>query len=483
MIPFTYSFCMAMLHSFWQAALLMLLYIIVDHISHKNSAPLAKRNFLYLTITAQLILFISTFLIYYFNGQVTGVVSSTIQNITNALGSPGVKIITPWIFSGYVFIIAGKLIQVVHNWYQFKLQYKTGLQKPGVDLKLFTELKGHQFGIKRKVNLWLSHSIQTPLTFGYFKPIILLPVALVNNISQKQAETLILHELTHIRTHDYLLNWFLVIAETIFFFNPFITGLCKKIKLEREKHCDLNVMSFEYAPALYAETLLHAERIKQLSPVFQMAAVNHKNHLLQRIRFFTGENVMNQTLRFNIVAPLIGLLLLFMLSTAVLFQSQKSTTQLQAATGIYFLPADNYIISKTETNTPVFTNKILNEKFSQTNKRVKPVFIGEQNQIKPLTKPVYEPEPEVTAETTSPAELNIARPVTTRENDAAREIIITEQGSGGTTVKVYTLVFDNGKWILQPELAITNQKIMVDSITQKIDSLKGKLNKVFPDQQ
>ncbi len=474
---------MAMLHSFWQAALLMLLYVIVENVSHKNSAPLAKRNFLYLTIAAQLILFVSTFLIYYFSGQGSGLVSSTIQNITNALGSQGIKIITPWVFSLYLFIVAFKLIQAVHNWYQFKLQFKTGLQKPGVDLKLFTELKAHQFGIKRKVKLWLSHSIQTPLTFGYFKPIILLPVALVNNISQKQAETLILHELTHIRTHDYLLNWFLVIAETIFFFNPFITGLCKKIKLEREKHCDLNVMSFEYAPALYAETLLHAERIKQLSPVFQMAAVDRKTHLLQRIRFFTGENVINQTLRFNIVAPLIGLVLLFMLSTAILFQSSGSTATLQAATGIYFLPADNYIISNTETGIPFFTDKVPNEEFSQPNKRVKPVFVTEQNQIKSQTEPVCEPEPEVAAETAPPAELTIARPITTSENDAAREIIITEQGSGGTSVKVYTLVFDNGKWILQPELAITNQKIMVDSLSQKIDSLKGKLKKLYPDQQ
>jgi beta-lactamase regulating signal transducer with metallopeptidase domain len=481
MIQFTYSFCMAMLHSLWQAALLMLLYTIVAKLTHKNSAPLAKRNFLYSAITAQLILFSLTFSIYFFSSEGIGSLSDTIQNITAALGSESLKIITPWIFGLYIFIIAFKLIKAVYSWLHFKHQFKTGLQKPGVELKLFTELKAYQFGIKRKVKLWLSHSVQTPVTFGYFKPIILLPVALVNNISTKQAETLILHELTHIRTHDYLLNWFLVIAETIFFFNPFITGLCRQIKLEREKHCDLNVMSFEYAPALYAETLLLAERMKQLTPVFQLAAVNRKKHLLQRIQFFTSEKNLNQTLRFNIVAPLIGLVLMFMLCTAVLFQSSKTAAQLQNVTGVQYLPSDNYIISNTETGIPVFTENIKTDHAPGLNEIVVPVTNPANSTIHPPT--VCKPEPENTAETASPLELNFAKPIAATENDAARQIIIKEEGSAGASIKVYNLIFEDGKWILQPELVLSSTEIMIDSLSSKVDSLQRKLKKIYPDQQ
>ena len=481
MIQFTYSFCMAMLHSFWQAALLMLLYIIVDKLTHKNSAPLAKRNFLYAAITAQLILFSLTFSIYFFSGEGIGSFSNAIQNLTASFGSESLKIITPWIFSLYIFIIGFKLMKAVYNWLHFKQQFKMGLQKPDVELKLFTELKAYQFGIKRKVKLWLSHSVQTPVTFGFFKPIILLPVALVNNISTKQAETLILHELTHIRTHDYLLNWFLVIAETIFFFNPFITSLCKKIKLEREKHCDMNVISFEYSPALYAETLLLAERMKKLTPVFQLAAVNRKKHLLQRIRFFTSDKVVNQTLRFNIVAPLIGLVLLFMLSTAVLFQTQKTAAQLQTTNGIHYLPADNFIISNTESGTPVLKDNIKTEKATGFNEMAVPVTNPAKGTNQP--PPVCKPEPENDAETASPLDLNFARPITTKENDAARQIIITEVGSAGATVKVYNLIFDDGKWILQPEWVMNAKEIMIDSLNSKVDSLQRKLKKIYPDQQ
>jgi beta-lactamase regulating signal transducer with metallopeptidase domain len=480
MIQFAYSFCMAMLHSLWQAALLLILYFIVDGLTHKNNAPLAKRNFLYITIASQLFLFVITFLIYFSGAAGFSTLTGTIQSLTDSLGGSGIKIITPWIFSMYLIVITAKLFKAVYYWHRFKIQFRDGLQKPAVELKLFTEIKAHQFGIKRKVKLWLSHSVQTPITFGYFKPVILLPVALLNNISTKQAETLILHELTHIRTHDYLLNWFLVTAETIFFFNPFISNLCKKIKLEREKHCDMNVISFEYSPALYAETLLLAERMKQMTPVFQMAAVSRKKQLLQRIQFFTNEKVINQTLRFNIVAPLIGLLLLFMLSASVLFQSQKGTDPLQSVVNTHYVPGDQFIISNTEITTPFITEKINKQPVAECKKwpGIPPSI---KHNVEPV--PVCEPEPQNTEELAAPVELNYAKPITTIENDASRQIIIKEEGSGTTSVKVYYLTFQDGRWILQPEWVLTAKEMMPDSLIGRIDSLQRKLKRIYPAQQ
>lgn len=482
MTQFAYSFCMAMLHSIWQAALLYLLYVTADSFIHRNNAPLAKRNFLYISLTAQLLLFICTFSIYFTGTAGFGTLAQSIQNLTGSFSNSNLKIITPWIFSIYLFIITGKLLKAVCGWYRFKQQFKAGLQKPAVELKLFTELKAYQFGIKRKVKLWLSTSVQTPVTFGYFKPIILLPVALLGNISTSQAETLILHELTHIRTNDYLLNWFLISAETIFFFNPFVTSLCKKIKLEREKNCDVHVLSFEYSPALYAETLLQAERIKQLTPAFQLAAVDRKKLLLQRIQFFSSEKVLNQTLRFNIVAPLVGLVLLFMLSTAILFQSKNTVAQVQYAAGVHYLPSDNYILPNSEFVNPVYTNVITAPVTAVKQKTIQP-FPDQKNTINTapmICKPAPVEAEEIAAE---PVEVNFVKPITTKENDAARQIIITEEGSGAATVKSYYLAFVDGKWILQPEWIITAKEIMTDSLPGKIDSLQRKLRKIYPSQQ
>ena len=110
MIQFSYSFCMALLHSFWQAALLMLLYIAIDKVIHRNNAPLAKRNFLYLSVAAQLILFVFTFSIYFSGSQGIGNIAGIVQNMTAYIGAERLQILTPWIFSLYMFVIAYKLM-------------------------------------------------------------------------------------------------------------------------------------------------------------------------------------------------------------------------------------------------------------------------------------------------------------------------------------------------------------------------------------
>ena len=481
MIHFSYSFCLMMLHSFWQAAFILLLYVALDKIVYKNTAPLAKRNFLYTALLTQLVLSGFTFSFYFFDAQSIGAFGTVTENISSFIGAANIQLFTPWIFSLYIFIIAYKLIKAVYTWYYFKLQYKTGLQKPAVHLKLFTALKAHQYGIKRKVILWLSSNIQTPITFGFFKPVILLPVALVNNISVQQAETLILHELTHIHTHDYLLNWFLLMTESIFFFNPFVTGLCKKIKMEREKNCDIHVMAFAYSPALYAETLLQAEKMKQLVPNFQLAAVNSKKYLLQRIRFFTNDNVLTQPMRFNIIAPLIGLILLLMLSMAVLLQSGSTSSGISSAAGIPYLPVSNYLFSDADLN-----KVILSETKPKAN-NISKTEIEQQVIVNEITKPLpVKKLKQVTAiaeEKINESEEIFAVPVTTKENDAARQIIVKEEGSGSASVKVYYLHFENGKWILQPEWVITSKEIYLDSLSGKIDSLKTRIRRAFPAQQ
>lgn len=487
MIHFSYSFCMAMLHSFWQAGLIILLYVALNKIIHKNNAPLAKRNFLYVALFTQLSLFTLTFFIYFFDTRSTGNLTTLAEGLANYVGIEKIQLITPWIFNFYIFIIVYKLIKAIYTWYQFKQQFKTGLQKPVVELKLFTELKAHQFGIKRKVKLWLSTNIQTPVTFGFFKPVILLPVALVNSISVQQAETLILHELTHIRTNDYLLNWFLLFTDTVFFYNPFITSLCNRIRMEREKNCDLAVIAFQYPTVLYAETLLQAERMKQPALAFQLAAVSRKKQLLNRIHFFSENKKINDALKFNIIVPLVGLGLLLFLSASILFNSGSSTAGLNTTATMPNLPFSNHLVSDVDFGKNIIPEQKGAELLAANNEILQPVI---ENQIKPsesltetiqLADEINKQANEIARQT----EESFAMPVTINENDASRQIIIKEESSGSksSSVKVYYLSFENGQWILQPEWIVTAKEIVLDSLSRKIDSLQHNLKRIFPAQQ
>ncbi|WP_143307373.1 M56 family metallopeptidase [Chitinophaga vietnamensis] len=138
--------------------------------------------------------------------------------------------------------------------------------------------------IPKKVKLLVSQYIQVPVMLGFFKPVILLPIAMVNNLSEEQLEAILLHELAHIKRNDYLLNIFQSIVETILFFNPFVWLISKTIRLEREHCCDDLVIASNTQPLHYARALVALEEYRLTANPMAMAAADNKQHLLHRIK-------------------------------------------------------------------------------------------------------------------------------------------------------------------------------------------------------
>lgn len=484
MAQFAYSFCLAMLHSLWQSALLMLLYLAANHIFLQKSSPLAKRNFLFVLLLSQALLFTLSFFIFYSGQQVVYTEDGIGKTISGFIYNQGIEKAAPWVFLGYTLVIIFRLANSVFSWISFKKKYKLGLQRPVVDLKLFTEMKAHQFGITRKVKLWFSNTIHTPVTFGFFKPVILLPVALMNNISTRQAETLIIHELTHIRTNDYLLNWFLLFIETVFFFNPFIRSFCNRVRMEREKNCDMGVMAFEYSPVLYAETLLQAEQMKQLVPGFQLAAVNRKKQLLNRIRFFSGEINFARPARFNMIVPLAGLMIMLLLSSALLFKPGGLQNIAASATTLPYLPFGSIETPESRTYTAEPIANAVNPTINKPAEVDKQISVAEKKSEE-LQSVIDELGKEAEALAAKQAELTYVMPITSTETDGDKQIIIQEESSGSrsATVKTYTLRYENGQWILEPVWSLSAKDIPEDSLLKKMDSSNGKLKRVVPRQQ
>ena len=467
----SYSFCMAMLHSLWQAGALLLFYFIIDKALLQKHSPLVKRNFLFVLLATQLSLFIITFLIYLFAGGNDIASNNIASHMPQFLSADAVYSVTPWLFSAYVLILSWKIIRALYTWHCFKQQYKIGLQKPSIELKLFAEQKAHQFGIKRKVKLWFSNTINTPVTFGFLRPVILLPVALMNNISASQAETLILHELAHIRTNDYLLNWFLLSSETIFFFNPFIALACRRIRLEREQFCDITVIAFEYKPALYAEALLQAERIKQMIPGFQLAAVSKKKQLLRRIHFFSKQKDFKQGHRIGIIAPLIGIIFFIAMYSFVIFPSngnqQTTTASIESIPDIPYSNGDLNTAFANNVSAAIEKSGFVDEVMKRVEKQ-RPALERQMKKLQPMIRSIQAKAEKFAENITE----NFAMPVAVQENDATREIVIREETSGSksASVRVYQLSYQDGKWILQPKMMVTANAILPDSLSGKKDS-------------
>jgi beta-lactamase regulating signal transducer with metallopeptidase domain len=478
MAQFCYSFCMSMLHSLWQAGLLLLAYFFAAIIVQQKAAPLQKRNWLFVLLLSQIVLFILTFFIYYFNAADGSGVNSISNTVTNILSANIIHNATPWLFSFYLLAITYKMVKALYQWIHFKKQYRSGLQKPAIDLKLFTAAKANHFGIKRKVQLWFSNTITVPVTFGFLKPVIILPVALVNQLTMQQAETLILHELTHIKANDYLLNWFLIIAENIFFFNPFILTICKKIRLEREKYCDGNVMAFQYTPMLYAETLLQALYLQQQQQhilQYHLAAITGKKQLLQRIQYFTHKKNYASQQRNRFTMPFFATLMI------LAFFQYHITASAKPAPENIVIPVATIT---NELNTSAIVNNILQnftgdnlKKITAIVEKQQPTIEMQLKKLAPLIKTIqnkvqalqYKVATETLIGTTDD---NFITPISIKENDATRQIIVQEEQSGSknATVKVYTLAFINEEWVLIPEWMLYAKEMLTDSLCTKIDS-------------
>lgn len=137
----------------------------------------------------------------------------------------------------------------------------------------------------KAVSLYFSEHIQIPLTIGHLKPIIIFPIALINNLDTDQVEAILLHELAHIQRNDYLLNILQCIMETILCFNPFVWLISKTIRQEREYCCDDMVIDEECSNFTYSKALLIIAQQNHQNYALAMASTGaNKYPLLNRIK-------------------------------------------------------------------------------------------------------------------------------------------------------------------------------------------------------
>jgi len=185
----------------------------------------------------------------------------------------------------YLLILSGLLIRYSgHYWHTRKLTRK-GLTTMPAEFRVFVNATALQLNIHRPVRTWLSSLIDVPLTLGFLKPVILLPAAMISQLTPQQIEAILIHELGHIQRKDYLLHLLVTLLEGLFFFNPFSRLLIRQLKKQREHCCDDLVLQFKYDPHAYVSALLSlASRQQPVQKLAVAATGGNDKLLLQRAR-------------------------------------------------------------------------------------------------------------------------------------------------------------------------------------------------------
>lgn len=182
--------------------------------------------------------------------------------------------------------------------------------------------------IPKQVTLHISENITVPITAGFIKPIILLPVAMVSRLDPEQVEAILLHELAHIKRLDYLWNIVQKVMESILFFNPFVWLIVKEIHKEREYCCDEIVVSKTSDPITYAKALLQLEVQVKYNELAMAATGTEKYPLFDRIKRISGMKNPDPSPKTGIIV--LATILCIGLSLAVaLPQNEKSIMRAQ----------------------------------------------------------------------------------------------------------------------------------------------------------
>lgn len=320
------------LHSLWQGVLLVLVLKIVLQMGQKWSAR--RRYYLtYSTLLGQLLLAIGTF--YYLFPAASNTYPA--PDVATLLSAPAVIVPAPemsswWLsleemiapslplivliwWAGMVFF----LLRLLVNYYWWNsLRHRDHAQVPAAWEDAFDSLK-ERMGIRRPASLRASAHITGPLLIGQFKPLILLPLALINQLSIVEVEAILAHELAHLRRYDYVLNVVQLFLEAVFYYHPASWWLGTEIRLLREQCCDDLAIQHTGNSMTYAKTLLTvAEHQRQLPTQFALGLLGgNKQHLLHRIQRILNQPVKQPDMRekFAVTSILLSLALLVSLST------------------------------------------------------------------------------------------------------------------------------------------------------------------------
>jgi uncharacterized protein (TIGR03435 family) len=97
---------------------------------------------------------------------------------------------------------------------------------------------GARIGLSRPVRLLVSALVEVPTVVGWLRPVVLVPVGALAGLPAEHMEALLIHELAHIRRHDYLVNILQSVAEALLFYHPAVWWVSGHIRAERELCCD-----------------------------------------------------------------------------------------------------------------------------------------------------------------------------------------------------------------------------------------------------
>lgn len=132
--------------------------------------------------------------------------------------------------------IVGSSLVIIYTLYQF-IKFKKVLSN-SLELKDRTHLNNSlkKFNIKREVKVYINDEIDTPITYGIFRPKIILQQSILKDWDL--LDHVLIHELVHIERYHILLSHLKNLIICLYWYNPFLILTLKYFEKDIEINCD-----------------------------------------------------------------------------------------------------------------------------------------------------------------------------------------------------------------------------------------------------
>lgn len=177
----------------------------------------------------------------------------------------------PWLVEIWLIGVAFFSVRTAGGFLLLERQQRT--ESTPVSGRLLEICRGlqHRVGLQRAIHFCECKWLQAPAVVGWFRPVVLLPITALTGLSEDQLESVIAHELAHIKRLDAFVNVFQVCVETLLFYHPAVWWVNKNIRAEREHCCDDMAVSLCGNAVDYARALTLMEEWRS-APILAMAA-------------------------------------------------------------------------------------------------------------------------------------------------------------------------------------------------------------------
>ena len=227
----------------------------------------------------------------------------------------------PYIVIGWFIGVFGLSIWYLGGWCQLQKLRSRNLQAVSQPLQNKLARLADVLGVTRMVQIAQSALVQVPTVIGHFKPVILLPAAALTGLTSQQIETILAHELAHIKRCDYLVNIAQTVIEILGFYHPAVWWISNKLRVERENCCDDLAVGISDDRLCYAKALATMEEVRSKS----LAVAASGGSLLERICRLVGKDSVEKEKSSWLPSVIAIILLTAMLIPAALALNSKAT--------------------------------------------------------------------------------------------------------------------------------------------------------------